>query len=124
MTDSAPRGDEDVGLFQKDPSMFSHSVARGLPLCALVLMLSAHPVLAEDSADQSAIIVTASPIVEEAAARVSAMVQEGAIITPKGTRIETRIDTVCLHGDEPSAVTAARTVRARLEADGVTVAPL
>ena len=61
---------------------------------------------------------------EEAAARVSAMVQEGAIITPKGTRIETRIDTVCLHGDEPSAVTAARTVRARLEADGVTVAPL
>ena len=70
MTDSAPRGDEDVGLFQKDPSMFSHSVARGLPLCALVLMLSAHPVLAEDSADQSAIIVTASPIVEEAAARV------------------------------------------------------
>ncbi|WP_375263579.1 LamB/YcsF family protein [Palleronia sp.] len=61
---------------------------------------------------------------EEAAARISAMVREGAIITPMGTRIETRIDTVCLHGDEPSAVAAARTVRARLEADGVTVAPL
>ncbi len=45
-------------------------VTRSLPLCALVLILSASPALAEDAADQSAIIVTASPIVEEAAARV------------------------------------------------------
>ena len=61
---------------------------------------------------------------EEAAERVSAMVREGAIITPAGTRIEARIDTVCLHGDEPSAVAAARTLRARLESDGVEIATL
>ena len=58
----------------------------------------------------------------EAAERVSQMVREGAIITPGGKRIETRIDTICLHGDEPSAVEAARTLRARLQSDGVEVA--
>lgn len=59
---------------------------------------------------------------EEAAERISAMVREGAIITPEGKRIEARIDTICLHGDEPSAVGAARTLRARLESDGVEIA--
>ena len=59
----------------------------------------------------------------EAADRISAMVRAGAIITAQGTRIPTRIDTICLHGDEPSAVAAARTLRDRLAADGITVAP-
>ena len=59
----------------------------------------------------------------EAADRISAMVREGAIITAEGTRIETRIDTICLPGDEPSAVAAARTLRDRLQADGITIAP-
>ena len=59
---------------------------------------------------------------EEAAERMSTMVREGAIVTARGARIETRIDTICLHGDEPSAVAAARTLRARLERDGVTIA--
>jgi iron complex outermembrane receptor protein len=44
-------------------------VARSLPLCALILVLSATPVSAEE-ADQSAIIVTASQLVEQAVARV------------------------------------------------------
>ncbi|WP_416464752.1 TonB-dependent receptor family protein [Sphingomonas sp. VDB2] len=43
--------------------------ARSLPLCALILALSAVPAFAED-AEHSAIIVTASPAVEAAAARV------------------------------------------------------
>ncbi|QGP77685.1 TonB-dependent receptor family protein [Sphingobium sp. CAP-1] len=43
--------------------------ARSLPLCALILALSAAPAFAEEG-DRSAIIVTASPVVEEAAARV------------------------------------------------------
>ena len=59
---------------------------------------------------------------DEAAERMSTMVREGAIVTARGARIETRIDTICLHGDEPSAVAAARTLRARLERDGVTIA--
>ncbi|NML09584.1 TonB-dependent receptor [Sphingobium sp. AR-3-1] len=42
---------------------------RSLPLCALILALSAVPAFAEE-AEQSAIIVTASPVIEAAAARV------------------------------------------------------
>lgn len=58
---------------------------------------------------------------DEAANNISAMVREGAIIARSSKRIETQIDTICLHGDEPTAVAAARTLRARLEADGITI---
>lgn len=43
--------------------------ARSLPLCALLFALSATPAFADDS-EQSAIIVTASPVIEAAATRV------------------------------------------------------
>jgi len=56
-----------------------------------------------------------------ATARVIEMVREGAIVTKTGKRIPTRIDTVCLHGDEPSALALARGVRDGLEAAGVEV---
>lgn len=53
--------------------------------------------------------------------RVVAMVKAGAIITESGKRIKTRIDTVCLHGDTPSAVAISRAVRSELESAGVSV---
>lgn len=56
-----------------------------------------------------------------AGARMAEMVREGAIITESGKRIETRIDTICLHGDTPAAVRIAAEVRRSLEADGVTL---
>ncbi|MGB7318000.1 MAG: 5-oxoprolinase subunit PxpA [Planktotalea sp.] len=55
-----------------------------------------------------------------AAKRMVAMVQEGAIITESGKRIEARIDTICMHGDTPEAVEIARSVRAALEAADIT----
>ena len=58
----------------------------------------------------------------EAAARIVAMLNEGAIITASGKRIPARIDTVCVHGDTPGAVAMARELRATLEAAGITVA--
>lgn len=60
----------------------------------------------------------------EAAARIVAMLAEGAIITASGKRIPARIDTVCVHGDTPGAVAMARTLRAALETQGVRVAGL
>lgn len=54
--------------------------------------------------------------------RMVEMVQAGAILTASGKRIETHIDTICLHGDTPTAVQIARSVRDALEAAGVTVA--
>jgi UPF0271 protein len=48
---------------------------------------------------------------EEAAARAVTVAREG------------RLESLCTHGDSPAAVAMARTVRAALEAAGVTVAP-
>ena len=53
--------------------------------------------------------------------RMVQMVQAGAILTATGKRIETNIDTICLHGDTPTAVQIARSVRDALETAGVTV---
>uniref|UniRef100_UPI003B52FD42 LamB/YcsF family protein n=1 Tax=Roseovarius indicus TaxID=540747 RepID=UPI003B52FD42 len=53
--------------------------------------------------------------------RMVEMVREGAIITASGTRIETRIDTICLHGDTAEAVDIARTVRQTLKDAGITL---
>ncbi len=59
---------------------------------------------------------------EVAGPRILKMVQEGAIITESGKRIPTAIDTICLHGDTPSAVAMARAVRTCLTEGGVAVA--
>jgi len=56
---------------------------------------------------------------DQAAARIVAMLKEGAIISESGKRIAARIDTICLHGDTPKAVEMARALRARLEQAGV-----
>ncbi|MGL4279132.1 MAG: LamB/YcsF family protein [Albidovulum sp.] len=58
----------------------------------------------------------------EAARRIAAMLAEGAIITASGKRIPSRIDTICVHGDTPGAVTMAGDLRGVLEREGVRVA--
>ena len=60
---------------------------------------------------------------DEAAARVVAMVEAGALITVSGAHLETPIDSVCVHGDSPHAIATARTVRRTLESVGAIVAP-
>jgi UPF0271 protein len=61
---------------------------------------------------------------EEAAARVQAMVREGAIISTSGKRIPVAIDTVCVHGDNPEAVAMAALVREKLEQAGIALRPM
>jgi 5-oxoprolinase (ATP-hydrolysing) subunit A len=60
---------------------------------------------------------------EFAAERILRAVQDRAITTVSGKRIPVEIDTICVHGDEPSAVAMARKVRAKLEANGVAIRP-
>lgn len=60
---------------------------------------------------------------DAAAERVLRTLQDRAVITTSGKRIPIEIDTICVHGDEPSAVVMARTVRAKLEANGIEIAP-
>ncbi|THH36875.1 LamB/YcsF family protein [Aliishimia ponticola] len=55
--------------------------------------------------------------------RIAKMVKAGAIITESGQHIPAQIDTICVHGDTPEALDIARSVRAALEADGVSITP-
>ncbi|TXM90369.1 LamB/YcsF family protein, partial [Methylobacterium sp. WL103] len=59
---------------------------------------------------------------EEAASRVLAMVESGAIVTAQGTRLPTPIRSVCVHGDSADAVATARAVREKLEGAGIRLA--
>lgn len=58
-----------------------------------------------------------------AAERVLRTLDERAITTVNGVRLPVAIDTICVHGDKPSAVAMARAVRAALEKAGITVKP-
>jgi UPF0271 protein len=60
---------------------------------------------------------------EMAAERVVRVLQDAALVTQSGIRIPLKVDTICVHGDEPGAVSMARAVRARLEANGFSIAP-
>lgn len=58
---------------------------------------------------------------EEALERVLQMVQKGTVITNTGKEIELRADSVCVHGDNPEAITFTSSLRKGLEAAGVKV---
>jgi UPF0271 protein len=49
------------------------------------------------------------------------MLDAGAVISTSGKKLMVQIDSICLHGDNPNAVAAARTLRQTLERNGVTV---
>jgi len=56
--------------------------------------------------------------------QVLRMVSEGEIVTRQGSTIARRVDTVCIHGDEPTAVALGAAVRKGLEEAGVALKPL
>jgi UPF0271 protein len=61
---------------------------------------------------------------EQAATQVLGMITEQALITSNGKRIPTRIDTFCIHGDEPTAVALAKRTNETLSANGIRVVPI
>jgi 5-oxoprolinase (ATP-hydrolysing) subunit A len=56
--------------------------------------------------------------------RVVKMVLNDEIISRNGKSLKVHLDTLCVHGDEPSGVIVARAAREGLEAAGVRVIPL
>jgi UPF0271 protein len=59
---------------------------------------------------------------DEAADRVFAMINDGAIITTDGKHLKTAIGSICVHSDSARAIQIAHKVRARLEAGGIAIA--
>jgi len=58
------------------------------------------------------------------AERALMMAKEGRIKAVDGTVVELEVQTLCVHGDNPSAVDNVRSIRQTLEAEGVAVIPL
>jgi UPF0271 protein len=57
------------------------------------------------------------------AERVIRLVQEGLVETITGNTISLNARTVCVHGDSPTAVAMAESIRTRLENDGIAIRP-
>ena len=57
------------------------------------------------------------------AERVLRMVNDQAVVSVSGKTIKMPIDTICVHGDTPGAVSIARQVRSVLEKNGHRLAP-
>lgn len=60
----------------------------------------------------------------KAVEHVRRMVDEQAIYSTSGKRIPCQVDSICVHGDGPTAVTVSRAVREGLENAGIRVVPL
>ena len=58
------------------------------------------------------------------ATRAVAMVRNRRVLALDGTIVPISVDTICIHGDTPGAVTLAQHVRAALERAGVRVTAL
>jgi len=59
-----------------------------------------------------------------AAERAIRMVRDGVVVAHTGEEIPLRVDTICVHGDTPTAVEIAKTIRRELEAAGIEVVPM
>src|SRR5260370_29674100 len=60
----------------------------------------------------------------QAVSHVRRMVDEQAIYSTSGKRIPCQVDSICVHGDGPTAVTVSKAVREGLEAAGIRLVPL
>jgi 5-oxoprolinase (ATP-hydrolysing) subunit A len=61
---------------------------------------------------------------QRAAEQALRMAKEGRVIATDGTVIEMEVHTLCVHGDNPSAVEHVRTIRKMLEDEGLSIVPL
>jgi len=59
-----------------------------------------------------------------AVAHVLRMIEENALVSITGKRLPARIDSICVHGDEATAVAVARAVREAVAARGHAIVPL
>ena len=59
---------------------------------------------------------------QQVAEKVLKMVKEGRVVCKDGSEIEMKADTICVHGDNPSALSLVKKIRTALEASGVKIA--
>ena len=52
------------------------------------------------------------------------MVRDGEVVSINGKRVKVQVDTLCVHGDEPTSIVVAGGIRSALEQAGIAVVPL
>jgi UPF0271 protein len=60
----------------------------------------------------------------QVAERALQMAKEGSVIAVNGTVVPLEAQTLCVHGDNPSAIDLVKGIRSSLEKDGVSVLPM
>lgn len=58
---------------------------------------------------------------DQAAAQALMLATERRVVTRSGKSVPLEVDTICIHGDEPTGVSVAKAVRAKLETAGVEI---
>jgi 5-oxoprolinase (ATP-hydrolysing) subunit A len=61
---------------------------------------------------------------DEACEQTLRMVLQGDVVSVSGKTVKVEVDTLCVHGDEPTGVAVAKAVKKALETAGVRVLPL
>jgi UPF0271 protein len=61
--------------------------------------------------------------IKDSIAQVLSMVTEGIVVAQDGTRVPVRADTLCLHGDQPDAVSFAQAIGQALKEAGIAIKP-
>lgn len=61
---------------------------------------------------------------QQAAEQALRMAGDGRVIALDGTGIELEVQTLCVHGDNPSALHHVRTIRRTLESEGIRIVPM
>ena len=70
---------------------------------------------------QPGAVIKDPQVVSERALR---MAKDGEVIAVDGTRLAMNVQTLCVHGDNPSAVQLVSTIRKRLHSEGLTLRPM
>ena len=99
---------------------FSVAKAQGVPVCGEVFADRGY-------ADDGTLAPRDRPggMIEnagEAVARALAMIERGYVVALSGKRVPVSADTLCLHGDQPGAVTFAKAIRKAFADNGIAVA--
>lgn len=61
---------------------------------------------------------------EKAARQALTMVREGYVIAHEGTKVSIKPETLCVHGDTPSAVAILQKIRGELKKSAIDVKPM
>ncbi len=122
VADAAKRIDPELIVLAQDGALADHARAAGLRVAIVGIADRAYE-------DDGTLVPRSEPGAvihdpDEIRARTIRMVVDGVIDSRHGVQIPVACDTVLVHGDTAGAVTLAGRIRAGLEEQGVTVAPL